>query len=332
VSVQSHDTPSEPAPPAPSPVPELSEAGLEDLCDRIVMRIREGKVIPFLGAGANLCDRPALPDGWKPGAYLPNGTELAEYLAGLHDFPADEAKDLVRVAQFVDLRFDGDAVLFEQLRKVFARSYEPNRLHKLLAELPARLRAEGQELPHQLIITTNYDDVLERAFDDANERYDVLYYVTEQDRPGRFLHLRPDGTRAPAARRSPKALSLKERSLIVKIHGAVDRKNERGDSYVITEDHYIDFLARARISKLLPEYVMARMTTSHFLFLGYGMRDWNLRVILRHIWSEQVRRFGSWAVQYMPHEHDVKFWQRHRVELVNVALERWVEAMRAQLK
>jgi SIR2-like domain len=298
------------------------------------MRIREGKVIPFLGAGANLVDRPAPAEGeeWEPGDYLPNGGELAAYLARLHDFPQDEAKELVRVAQFVDLRFDGEAVLFEHLRGVFTRAYQPNQLHRLLAELPKQMRAENRDPPHQLIVTTNYDDVLEQAFDEAEEAYDVLYYVSDPDRPGRFMHLQPDGTRGSTAKRGTRALLLKDRTIILKIHGAVDRADDNNDSYVITEDHYIDFVARTRIAKLLPEYVMARMTTSHFLFLGYGMRDWNLRVILHQIWAEQRRRYGSWALQYEPHELDARFWQRHRVEIKNVRLERWVQEMRRQLR
>ena len=69
---------------------------------------------------------------------------------------------------------------------------------------------------------------------------------------------------------------------------------------MITEDHYIDYLARENAARLIPAYLMARMRTSHFLFLGYGMRDWNLRVILRSIWAEQTRRFTSWAIQLAP--------------------------------
>ena len=76
---------------------------------------------------------------------------------------------------------------------------------------------------------------------------------------------------------------------------------------------------------------MARMRTSHFLFLGYGMRDWNLRVILRHIWSEQTRHFASWAIQLAPGEIDRRFWDRNGVELVDAALEEWVDTMRAEL-
>ncbi len=72
---------------------------------------------------------------------------------------------------------------------------------------------------------------------------------------------------------------------------------------------------------------MAKMRSSHFLFLGYAMRDWNLRVILRHIWSEQARRFASWAIQRDPSEIDRRSGT-DGVEIVNVPLEEWVDAMR----
>jgi len=115
------------------------------------------------------------------------------------------------------------------------------------------------------------------------------------------LHLRPDGKRVPVPKHTDyRDFALEERTVILKIHGAVDRADASGDSYVITEDDYIDYLARANVAKLVPAHLMARMRTSHFLFLGYGMRDWNLRVILHHIWSEQTRQFASWAIERGP--------------------------------
>jgi hypothetical protein len=42
------------------------------------------------------------------------------------------------------------------------------------------------------------------------------------------------------------------------------------------------------------------MRESHFLFLGYSMRDWNLRVILNRIWGTQQLDRRSWAVQREP--------------------------------
>jgi hypothetical protein len=37
----------------------------------------------------------------------------------------------------------------------------------------------------------------------------------------------------------------------------------------------------------------------------------------------------SWAIQRNPDPIDELFWQNHKVEIVDVALSDWVEAMRA---
>ena len=287
-------------------------------------------MIPFLGAGASVCERPADVD-WLRDGYLPSGSELAAFFAESYAYPEQEPLDLVRVSQYVELTM-GDATLFEELHSIFARLYEPNKLHRLVAELPSLLRAQNRPLPGQLVITTNYDDALERAFAAAGEDVDLVSYVAEPNQPGRFVHVRPDGERVSIPKHTDyRDFELEQRSVILKIHGAVDRADEQADSYVITEDDYINYLARENISKLIPAYLMARMRTSHFLFLGHGMRDWNLRVILHHIWSEQSRRFGSWAIQRDFGEIDRRFWDRHGVEIVDVSLEDWVDAMRERL-
>src|SRR5205085_3034638 len=81
-------------------------------------------------------------------------------------------------------------------------------------------------------------------------------------------------------------LPTTERAVILKIHGAVDRTNSDEDSFVITEDDYLDYLTRADISSLLPVSLAARLRKSHYLFLGYRLRDWNLPVILHRLWGE----------------------------------------------
>jgi hypothetical protein len=85
--------------------------------------------------------------------------------------------------------------------------------------------------------------------------------------------------------------------VILRLHGAVDRVGSEWDSFVITEDHYIDYLTRADISNLLPVTLAARLRRSHYLFLGYRLRDWNLRVILHRIWGQQRLTYKSWAIQ-----------------------------------
>ena len=296
----------------------------------LVNRLAVGKVIPFLGAGANLCGRPPDAD-WRRDNFLPNAGELAQYLAADYPFlPTREVHDLSRVSQYVDL-FGGDAVLFEKLRALFVGDYRPNALHRLLAAIPAANRGRDSPSPCPLIITTNYDDALERAFAEAGEQIDVVFYAAIHGQAGRFVHLRPDGKRV-AVPKTYRGFDLGSRTVIMKIHGAVDRHDEDGDSYVITEDHYIDYVARTNVYNLIPAALMARMSASHFIFLGYGMRDWNLRVILHHIWSQQVRSFKSWAIQKQPDPIDEKFWERHGVDIIDVSLETWVEGMSAQLR
>jgi hypothetical protein len=299
-------------------------------CQVVAKRLAEGKVIPFLGAGANLCERPS-GVSWREGRFLPSGVELAGYLAETYAYPGPDASDLLRVAQYVDLTA-GDATLFEELHAIFAGSYAPNKLHRLLADLPANLRGQSREPCGQLLVTTNYDDAVERAFAEAGEDLDVVYYAVAPTEPGRFIHIRPDGEQVEIGDRAEyREFDLEHRSVLLKVHGAVNRADLEADSYVITEDHYIDYLARESIERLIPTYLMARMRTSHFVFLGYGMRDWNLRVILRAIWAGQARHFTSWAIQRDADEIDRRFWERHRVETHVWSLEDWVDALRAEL-
>lgn len=114
--------------------------------------------------------------------------------------------------------------------------------------------------------------------------------------------------------------------MILKIHGAVNRSNPdgEGDSYVITEDHYIDYLTRTELANLVPVTLAAKLRKSHFLFLGYGLRDWNMRVILHRIAGEQKLTYKSWAIQRSPTDLDQKFWDRRDVDIFDVDLEQYV--------
>src|SRR5512135_1094963 len=66
----------------------------------VVKAFSDGRVVPFLGKGANLCGRPvgAL---WQAQHDLPNDTELAEYLAESFSYPDPNRHDLLRVAQYI---------------------------------------------------------------------------------------------------------------------------------------------------------------------------------------------------------------------------------------
>jgi hypothetical protein len=303
-------------------------ASLSRHCQIVARRLGAGSVVPFLGAGANMLGR-AEDVGWEAGGYLPSGAELAAYLAEPYAYPERDL-DLLRVSQWVDL-VSSPRALADELHGVFSRDYRPNRLHRFLAQLPRTLREKGQQVCGQVVLTTNYDRVLEQAFAEAGEPVDVVVYETRRDER-RFVHLRPDGERVEvgdAARY--RDFALEQRSVILKIHGAVDVEDRDRDSYVVTEDHYIDYLAGESVRSLIPAYLMRRIRESDMLFLGYSMRDWNLRVILRQIWAEQGFSTGGWSIQLRPSEVDQRFWARQRIEILDVPLEDWVDAMLEQL-
>jgi|RhiMetdeSRZDD1v2_1073273.scaffolds.fasta_scaffold25019_4 SIR2-like protein len=299
---------------------------------RVAREIGAGRVVPFLGAGANLCGRPEELT-WRPGQFdwLPSGRELSNYLARMFDYEGRNEDDLVRVSQYVTLTV-GAWPLYEELRRLFDGDYPPTALHRFLAETPGILRDQGSPRPYQLIVTTNYDDVLERAFRRVDEPFDLVTYDAEGQQRGKFTH-HPHGA-APVTIYEPNTyfdLTTDERTVILKIHGAVDRADQTRDSYVITEDHYIDYLARTDVSKLFPVTLVEKLRRSHCLFLGYSLRDWNLRVILNRIWGDETLRSKSWAIQLNPDPVDEGLWRSRDVMIMDVQLEEYVERVRAEL-
>ena len=311
----------------------MSDAALESHYRTVVKGIVDGRVVPLLGAGVNLCGRP--PEAaWSRGQYLPSGTELAKYLADEFDYPPEEDQDLAKVSQYAAV-MTGSGPLYEKLHDLFDADYPPTPLHAFLASIPGRMRKLGQEPRYQLIVTTNYDDALERAYTSIEEPYDLVTYIAEGEDRGKFLHW-PPGEEARVIEKPNEYadLSLAERTVILKIHGVVDRLSPDWgwDSFVITEDHYIDYLTRADISSLIPVTLAAKLRKSHFLFLGYSLRDWNLRVILHRIWGEQKLSYKSWAVHLNPGTVDTESWGQRGVDVLDSPLETYIAELAARIE
>jgi hypothetical protein len=297
----------------------------------VALALADGEVVPFLGAGVNLSGRPK-GQPWKQGEYLPSASELSEYLAKRCGYTLPDVDNLVRVSQY-QATMQGGGPLYRRLREIFDADYRPTKLHEFLARLPKRLEQTFGKPRYQLIVTTNYDDALERAFVAAGQPFDLFTYVAFGENIGKFVHTAP-GVK-PRVVGTPKRFTdpiLEQRPVIMKIHGAVDRVDSKRDSYVITEDHYIDYLQRTEISKLVPLSLVPSLQASHFLFLGYSLRDWNLRVILQRIWEEQEHGWSSWAVQHETTPLDQKFWIKRGVDIQVVDLLVYVRALDDMLR
>jgi hypothetical protein len=249
----------------------------------------------------------------------------------------DGGSDLLRVSQYVDA-MEGESALYEYLRELFDADYQPTSLHCMLARLPAILRAHGK--PCQLIITTNYDDALERALTEEGEEYDLVWYEAKRRAPacGKFMHRGTNGNVAAIDKPNEyDDLNLDERTVVLKLHGAVNRDDASQDSYVITEDDYIDYLSRNDIARQLPLPLPEMIGDLSLLFLGYSMADWNLRVILNRLWGRAALEAQSWAVQLEikdaeQNEMVQKLWKdRGEVDLIQMELKEYVDKLDAEI-
>jgi hypothetical protein len=198
----------------------------------------------------------------------------------------------------------------------------------------------GLEKRYQLIVSTSFDMALEKAFDDEEEPYDLAMYMASGLDKGKFVHFPFGGS--PQAISAPNAYGKfpigdygeLERTVLVKIHGAVD--GSVGDyrfkeNYVITEDHYIDYLSRSPVESLVPVQILDKLRDSHCLFLGYTLRDWNLRVFLKRIWRGEPLGARSWSVEPDPDMLEKDLWSQSCVDLYTADLADYVTQLRDRL-
>ena len=278
----------------------------------IVRALLAGRVVPVLG--------------------LDGVGELATHLATAFQVPKGGPVDLTRVSQYV-ATMQGSGPLYDELHGLFEAAVEPTPLHRFLASLAAVLRERGA--PHQLIVSTNYDLALERAFEDAGEEVDIVAYVASGPHRGRFWHRPPGGAPQPIDVPNTYAteLSLERRTILLKLHGAVDPLPEREwESFVITEDDYIDYLGHSELTAVVPVSLAAKLRRSHFLFLGYEMADWNLRLILNRLWGQGPVVYRSWAVQRAPSPLAQAFWRRYDVTPLDVEPAEYVQLLERRLE
>jgi hypothetical protein len=296
--------------------------GLPPPYPEIHKELMAGRVIPFLGAGAPLYARNPKKTPWlqkKQGKesidFLPTATELAEYLAARTQLPAEEKGELTKMAQYFEAVM-GPLPLRARLSDIFKHAQPPTPLHDFLAKVPAPL----------LIVTTNYDDLLERAFAALGKPYHVVVHI-DQATVLSWPHNSKEPEKVPG---DELLLDLDKISVVYKIHGAIDRRANEIGHYVITEDDYIEFLTRMTRGSVIPPIFAEPFQTRPFLFLGYGLYDWNLRVILNRI--QEFRKnpqFKSWAIETLSKPVEQKLWNARGVDVYDgLTLEEFVTALK----
>jgi hypothetical protein len=182
----------------------------------LIQLMSKDNVALFVGAGLSV------------GAGLPGWDALIRPLAERIGYAGD---DLLKAAQYYENR-NGRHALISYLRdRLDTTGIEPTGNHDLLTCLPVNI-----------VFTTNFDDLLERAYRKA----------------GRPVHLVVGATELPFWDES--------RVNLVKLHGTCDRP----DSFIITERDYNTIY---QINAPIVQQLNTLLATKTFLFLGYSVND-----------------------------------------------------------
>ncbi|HEV7405317.1 MAG TPA: SIR2 family protein [Chthoniobacteraceae bacterium] len=145
-----------------------------------------------------------------------------------------------------------------------------------------------------LIFTTNYDDLMERAIRSTGAQCDVIMYTPHHHEGVKLLWC-PDGREprevlANALAAEPDYQPTK-RTTLFKLHGsiAVQPQDDEQGHYVATLDDYAQALVQMGREQLIPTAFSEPMEKRPFLFLGYSLRDINVRHLLTEITARRGR-------------------------------------------
>ncbi len=152
----------------------------------------------------------------------------------------------------------------------FYQNCKPNRLHKALANLLKKMPV----LPFELVVTTNYDDLLEQAFWDAHIAFDVVSYV-EADQFDKRCFICHSYDQNGNCQSKEITTTRFQYPVILKLYGWLKNKQ-----IVITEDQHIDYLLSNPFKNLIPTHLKGIIESKSVLFLGYSWNDYDLKHIL----------------------------------------------------
>ena len=296
-------------------------------------RLKAGNVIPFLGAGASLGHRPDNV-AWSVThpQFFPSGAELANLLADESQYPSKDKydrRDLSKVSSYYG-DISGRPELRRRLREVFLHTVvTPDPIHRLIALVDRPL----------LVVVTNYDNLMEQAFKEANRPYDLVVHQADRKEFANSVLWWPHGAQNPLPvdpNQLAAKIDLATTTVVYKMHGTVVPASSEWDNFVITEEDYVDFLSRMTRNEAIPAMFLTHFRDRSFLFLGYSLRDWNLRVILkninksfaRHALADDSDPVPSWAIQAHPTEVECALWGKRNVNIFDIEIDRFAGRMR----
>lgn len=197
---------------------------------------------------------------------LPSWSDLITELKS--DLAITEELDYLKLAQLYYLEF-GEQTYNQTLKKYFPEDITPSSLHRTILKVSPRV-----------IITTNWDCIIENAIEQEGYLYDKICMdkdLVSSTSPNKFI----------------------------KIHG--DFKNH---NIVFKEDDYLNY---SRNFPLIENYIKSIFSTHTVLFLGYSYNDINLKHIMKWIQSHSSSAPPMYLVNFKTDKPQESYLRNHGI-------------------
>ncbi len=227
----------------------------------------------------------------------------------------------------------GRVALLEYLSEAFTVARAPTPTHRLLARA-ARACLEGRPSTDFLIVTTNYDGMMEQALQEERVRFAALWLPRgRSSRQESKMHVEywdpSSGTSAPEPSHYARNLSRLEDGpwvQLFKMHGSLTRRFERSgtstadDGIVVSENDYVGYITRMASGRAIPPCAMTLMSSRPFLFLGSSLRDWNVRSVFETVRGQRNPGLRDYVVAAALTEFDLMYFQKMDIQCIETDL------------
>lgn len=256
---------------------------------------------------------------------------------------ADPPDPLTSITSYYEKKL-GRKSLWKNLRSVISTKKTPTLTHRMLAAA-AKFYFERKDIfpEDYVILTTNYDCLMEDALDEAGVDYVALATrMSDQKVLVRFSDSLPNAkqfSERQSGKYFPKELFLKKPKnmvIVCKLHGCLNPKlTEQDDGVIISDNDYVNYITQMYSTQgIIPSYVSQLMQDKPFLFLGYSLSDWNVRSVFENIRKRRGREFSDvdYAVTSYVGDYDQLFFDKNNVTILKTDLNTYSSSVVAQLR
>lgn len=251
---------------------------------------------------------------------------------------ADTAPPLLSAASFYNYTQGGERGknVRDVLDDLFANVTETTSTHRLVARM-AKVHLDA--LPqgfgeNYLIITTNYDRLIERALDALNVVYLTLT-VDKNDRnvyaipsPGLRDHLKMQDRDYERFQKKLEEKvvgqftlpNMRPLAIVYKIHGSLSPLKH--NSIILSDEDYVTFIQR--LEAMVPSPIPQLLTDKGFMMFGYSFSDWNIRALFKSFEKFPISKGDIWAVLRHYDRFEQGYIEHNQINVLKTTLDEFV--------